>query len=88
MLVPSLAKEFCEEKGHDVTDMLNEVYTISVIALYGFLHLKTFMKTCLSISLPFINFHNKVQCVLQDVGSHIATPRTVATETKLGKCIP
>ena len=26
----------------------------------------------------------QIQCILQDVGSHIATPRGVATESKLG----
>ena len=26
----------------------------------------------------------QVQCILQDVGSHIATPRGIATEAKLG----
>ena len=26
----------------------------------------------------------QIQCVLQDIGSHIATPRTASTRTKLG----
>ena len=26
----------------------------------------------------------QIQCILQDVGSHIATPRGVATKAKLG----
>ena len=56
LLFPSLAKEFCEEKGHDITDMLNEVCTVSVITLCGFLHLKASIKICLPISLPFITF--------------------------------
>lgn len=28
----------------------------------------------------------QIQCVLQDVGSHVATPRDAATKNKLGQC--
>ena len=29
----------------------------------------------------------QIQCVLQDVGSHVATPRDAATKNKLGQCL-
>ena len=29
----------------------------------------------------------QIQCVLQDVGSHVATPRDAATKSKLGQCL-
>ena len=31
--------------------------------------------------------HMQIQCVLQDVGSHVATPRDAATKNKLGQCL-
>ena len=68
-----LAREFCLEGNHgDVTDILQEVRQLQLCMLFQW------SQTVLS---------TQIQCVLQDVGSHVATPRDAATKNKLGQCL-
>ena len=67
-----LAREFCLDYKHaHIAGLLHEVRRSSISSI-------------IIMSDSVLCVRVQVQCVLQDVGSHIATPRNVATEKKLG----
>lgn len=77
----SLAREFCLDKGHTFTYQLDKVWFLDLT--YFSADISTLARDSISDCLSL--FSLQIQCILQDVGSNIATPQSSARESHISK---
>uniref|UniRef100_A0A674ARL2 Corrinoid adenosyltransferase MMAB n=1 Tax=Salmo trutta TaxID=8032 RepID=A0A674ARL2_SALTR len=74
-----LAREFCIDKGHTFTDQLEKVRVVTFSVHFGGVMMNVIFYSMFTLLTP------QIQCVLQDVGSNIATPLSSARESHIKK---